>query len=93
MVLGEVGRPIERTDIIERDSAALDEFRSQYVASLVDDGSGAESEQPLATIADEDVEEELQHLIEEIHQAGSTRDVSWWGWLGRLRPDGLAPEP
>ena len=92
MVLGEVGRPIERTDIIERDSVALDGFRAQIVRSL-DDESEAESEQPVAAVADEDVEEELELLMEEVGQAESVRDGGWWGWLKRLRPDGLAPEP
>ncbi len=92
MVLGEVGRPIERADIIERDSATPDGFRSQ-VMPLPFDESEDESEQPVATIADEDVEEELELLVQEITQAESTRDGGWWGWLRRLRPDGLAPEP
>lgn len=91
MVLGEVGRPIERADIIERDSAALDGFRSQVVASP-DDESEEESEQPVAAVADEDVEEELELLMEEIIRAESLRDRGRWGWLRRLRPNGLAPE-
>lgn len=92
MVLGEVGRPIERADIIERDSAALDGFIAQVTASL-DDESEEESEQPIAAIADEDVEEELELLMGEVIEAESRRDGGWWGWLKRLRPDGLAPEP
>ena len=91
MVLGEVGRPIERTDIIERDSAALDEFRSQVISSL-SDGTEEESEQPVAAIADEDVEEELELLMEEVTQSDSIRHWGWWSWLTRLRPDGLARE-
>ncbi|KAF6230150.1 hypothetical protein HO133_004489 [Letharia lupina] len=92
MVLGEVGRPIERADIIERDSAALDGFRSQVITTL-DDESEEEPEQPVVAVADEDAEEELELLAEETIQAESTRDGGWWGWLKRLRPDGLAPEP
>ena len=92
MVLGEVGRPIERADIIERDTAALDGFRSQGMASL-DEEQEEVSEQPVAAVADEDVEEELELLVEEIVQADSMRTGGWWGWLKRLRPDGLAPEP
>lgn len=92
MVLGEVGRPIERADIIERDSAALDGFRPQVMASLDDELEG-ESEQPVAAVTDEDVEEELELLMEEIIQAESVKDQGWWAWLKRLRPDGLAPEP
>ncbi|CAD6583169.1 MAG: hypothetical protein ASARMPREDX12_001196 [Alectoria sarmentosa] len=92
MVLGEVGRPIERADIIERDSAALDGFIAPVTASL-DNESEEESEQPIAAIADEDVEEELELLMGEVTQADSRRDGGWWGWLKRLRPDGLAPEP
>lgn len=92
MVLGEAGRPIERADIIERDSAALDGFRPQVMASLDDELEG-ESEQPVAAVTDEDVEEELELLMEEIIQAESVKDQGWWAWLKRLRPDGLAPEP
>lgn len=92
MVLGEVGRPIERADIIERDSAALDGFRAQVMASLEDE-SEEDSEQPVAAVADEDVEEELELLMDEVIQAQSKRDGGWWGWLTRLRPDGLAPQP
>ena len=92
MVLGEVGRPIERADIIERDSATLDGFRSQ-VMPLPFNESEDESEQPVATIADEDVEEELELLVQEISQAESTRSGGWWGWLRRVRPYGLAPQP
>lgn len=92
MVLGEVGRPIERADIIERDSAALDGFRSQVITTL-DDESEEEPEQPVVAVADEDAEEELELLAEETIQAESTRDGGWWDWLKRLRPDGLAPEP
>ena len=92
MVLGEVGRPIERADIIERDSAAVDGFGSQAVASL-DDEAEEESEQSLAAIADEDVEEEFELLTEEITQVGPTSDASWWSGLTRFRPDGLAREP
>ena len=91
MVLGEAGRPIERADIIERDSAALDGFRSQDMASL-DDELEDESERSLAMVADEDTEEEFKSLIERITQVGSARDGSWWGWLTRLRPDGLTHE-
>lgn len=92
MVLGEVGRPIERADIIERDSGALDGFIAQVTTASLDDESGEESEQPIAAIADEDVEEELELLMDEVIQAESRRDGGWWGWLKRLRPDGLAPE-
>ena len=80
MVLGEIGRPIQRADIIERDSAAPDEREE-------------ESEQPLTAVADEDVEEELELLIEEITQSESTRYKGWWSWLTSLRPDGLARGP
>lgn len=92
MVLGEVGRPFERADIIERELGALDGFRAQAIGSL-DDELEQEFEQPVAAVADEDVEEELELLMEEVTQAESIRDGGWWGWLKRLRPDGLAPEP
>lgn len=92
MVLGEIGRPIERADIIERDSTALDGFRSRGTTSQEDEAE-VESEQPVPAVADEDVEEELELLMEEIIQAESIRDGGWWGWLRRLRPDGLAPQP
>ena len=92
MVLGEVWRPIERADIIERDSAALDGFRSQVIPSL-SDGMEEESEQPVAAVANEEVEEELELLMEEATQSDSMRHWGWWSWLSRLRPDGLAPEP
>lgn len=88
MVLGEVGRPIERADIIERDSTTLDDFRSRNVAAFFDELEG-ETEQPVAAVADEDVEERIELSTNEIIQ----RDGAWWGWLRRLRPDGLAPEP
>ena len=61
MVLGEVGRPIERTDIIERDSAALDEFPSQVIPSNFD-GVENESEQPVAAGVEEEEEEEVEDL-------------------------------
>lgn len=89
MVLGEVGRPI--VDIIERDSAAVDGFRSQ-VTSLFDELE-EESEQPVVAVADEDVEEELELLMEEVTQAEPARHGAWWAWLTRLRPDGMAREP
>lgn len=92
MVLGEVGRPIERADIIERNSAAPDGFRSQVIPSL-SDGMEEESEQPVAAVADEQVEEELELLMEEATPSNSMRHWGWWSWLSRLRPDGLAPEP
>lgn len=92
MVLGEVGRPIERADIIERESAALDGLRSPRMASL-DDEFEEENEQPVAAVTDEDVQEELELLMEEVIQAEAIRDRGWWGWLKRLRPNGLAPEP
>ena len=63
MVLGEVGRPIERADIIERDSAALDGAQSQVMASLFDEPE--ESVQPVAALSDEEVEEALEALIED----------------------------
>ena len=53
MVLGEVGRPIERADIIERDSTALDGFQSQVIQSSFD-GVEDESEQPVAAVTEED---------------------------------------
>ena len=87
MVLGEVGRPIERADIIERESTALDGFRA--TASLADEVE-VELEQPLATVADEYLEGELELLREEILRAESGRDGGWWSWLTRVRPDGLA---
>ena len=61
MVLGEVGRPIERADIIERDSAALDGFQSQVVSSSFD-GVEDGSEQPVAAIGEEEVVEDLDIL-------------------------------
>lgn len=91
MVLGEVGRPIERADIIERDSAVLEGFRSR-VTSLIDELE-EESEQPAVAVSDEDVEEELELLMEEVTQAEPARQGAWWPWLTRLRPDGLAREP
>lgn len=63
MVLGEVGRPIERDDIIERDSAALDGFRSQAIPSSSD--RMEEPEQPVAAVADEEVEEGSELLMQE----------------------------
>lgn len=51
MVLGEVGRPIGRADIIERDSAALDGFRSQVIPASFD-GVEERSEQPVAAVAE-----------------------------------------
>ena len=92
MVLGEVGRPIERADIIERDSAALDGIRSPAMASLFDQRE-EESAQPVIAVEDEDVEEELELLMEEITQSESTRHRGWWSWLTSLRPDGLARGP
>ena len=92
MVLGEVGRPIQRADIIERDTAALDEIPSPVMASLFDERE-EESEQPVTAVADEDVEEELELLMEEITQSESTRHRGWWSWLTSLRPDGLARGP
>ena len=80
MVLGEVGRPIERADIIERDSTAPDRFRA--TASLEDE-SELEFEQPLP------MRERLELLREEITRTESGGDEGWWGWLTRLRPDGL----
>ena len=91
MVLGEAGRPIERADIIERDSAALDRFGSQDLGSLEEEPEG-ESEQVVAAVSDEDVEEELDLLMQEIIREESVKDRGWWGWLKRLRPHGLAPE-
>ena len=61
MVLGEVGRPIERADIIERDSAALDEFPSQVIPSNFD-GVEDESEQPVAAVVEEEEVEDLEVL-------------------------------
>ena len=58
MVLGEVGRPIERADIIERDSAALEAFQSQVIPSSFD-GAEDGSEQPVAAVAEE-VEVEME---------------------------------
>ena len=95
MVLGEVGQPIARANIIERNSAALDGFGAQVMASL-DDESEEESERRVAEVTGEEIEEELDLLTQEIIQAKSVKDTSWWGWwvwLKRLRPDGqLAPE-
>lgn len=42
-------------------------------------------------VRDEDVEEELEHLIEEVTEAEAAENRSWARWLSRLRPDGLAP--
>ena len=92
MVLGEAGRPIERADIIERDSAALDRFGSQDLGSVEEEPEEEESEQPVAAVSDEDVEEELELSMQEIIQEESFKDRGWWGWLKRLRPHGLAPE-
>ena len=92
MVLGEAGRPIERADIIERDSAALDRFGSQDLGSLEEGPEEEESEQPVAAVSDEDVEEELELLMQEIIQEESFKERGWWDWLKRLRPHGLAPE-
>ena len=92
MVLGEAGRPIERADIIERDSGALDRFGSQDLGSLEEGPEEEESEQPVAAVSDEDVEEELELLMQEIIREESFKDPGWWGWLKRLRPHGLAPE-
>lgn len=92
MVLGEAGRPIERADIIERDSAALERFGSQDLGSLEEESEEGESEQPVAAVSDEDVEEELELLMQEIIEEESFKDRGWWGWLKRLRPHGLAPE-
>ena len=61
MVLGEVGRPIERADIIERDSAALDEFPSQAIMSSFD-GVEDDSEQPVAAVVEEEEVEDLEVL-------------------------------
>lgn len=85
MVLGEVGRPIERADIIEPDSTVQDGFRSLF------DELEEDSEQPVAAVADE-VEEELEFIDEEITQTKSVRHGGWWDWLTRLRPDGLVRE-
>ena len=92
MVLGEAGRPIERADIIERDSAVLDRFGSQDLGSLEEGPEEEESEQPVAAVSDEDVEEELELLMQEKLQEESFKDRGWWDWLKRLRPHGLAPE-
>ena len=88
-MLGEVGRPIERADIIERDSAVLEGFRSQ-VTSLIDELE-EESEQPAVAVSNEDVEEELE-LLMEVTQAEPARQGAWWPWLTRIRPDSLARE-
>ena len=66
MVLGEAGRPIERADIIERDSAALDRFGSQDLESLEEEPEEEESEQPVAALSDEDVEEALEQMMQEV---------------------------
>ncbi|KAL2053979.1 hypothetical protein ABVK25_005908 [Lepraria finkii] len=44
-------------------------------------------------VLDEEVEEELEQLMEEITEveAEAVNDRSWWGWISRIRPDGLAP--
>ena len=59
MVIGEVGRPIERADIIERDSATLDGFPSPII-SVHFDGLEEESEQPITAAADEEEGEDLE---------------------------------
>ena len=43
-------------------------------------------------VRDEDVEEELEQLIEEAAgEHAIDQSSSWWSWLSRIRPDGLAP--
>ena len=46
-------------------------------------------------VLDEEVEEELEQLMEEVTEAEAeaeaVNDRSWWGWISRIRPDGLAP--
>lgn len=91
MVLGEVGRPIERADIIERGVATRDEFGSQIIATLEDEWE--EEAELVAALADDDLEEWMELSAEKIIQEESMRDWGWWGWLRRLRPNGLAPEP
>lgn len=91
MVLGEIGRPIERADIIERDSAALDGVSVEVIASRFDE-SEEDSEQPVAAAVDEDVEETSEPSMDDISQPESTAAGGWWSWLARLRPDGLATE-
>jgi len=40
---------------------------------------------------DEEVEEGLEQLLEEVTVAGAFETSTWWYWISRLRPDGLAP--
>ena len=60
MVLGEIGRQIERADIIE--SAALDEFRSIVMPPLSDGTEASGSEWPVVEVADEEELEDLETL-------------------------------
>ena len=43
-------------------------------------------------VLDGNVEEELEQLREVVTEAEAVNDRSWWSWITRLRPDGLAPE-
>lgn len=48
---------------------------------------------PIEDVADEEVEEELEHLREEVIEARAVSTEGWLSWLSRLRPNGLAPAP
>ena len=37
-------------------------------------------------VQDEQVEEELEHLIEEVMEAAAVNDIGWWGRIIRIRP-------
>lgn len=76
MVLGEVGRPIERADIIERGVATLDDFGSRIMATS-DVELEEQTGQSVAAVADDDLEESVELSVEEIVQAESLRGVGW----------------
>ena len=81
MVLGEVGRPIERADIIERDSTALDGLGEESLEEFL---------LPRAPATDQSWRHRLDIFMDDIAPAEPRRDGGWWNSLTRIRPDGLA---
>ena len=87
MVLGEVGRPIERADIIERDSTALDGFGD---LGILENDPVVQLLRPQAPITEQSWRHRVNMLMEDNAPAEPRRDGGWWNSLTRIRPDGLA---
>lgn len=86
IVLGENGRPIQQQDIIQRGTMNLD-------GNINDEDLGP---MMVHDIDDEDLEPLMEQIArrrdeETLAELRVENDRSWWGWLRRLRPDGLAP--